>query len=93
METYGIRDLQRRPSEIVDRVDKTGRPALVTRRGRPAAVLMPLDEDALEDFVLANAPEFVASIDEAERDLRAGRSRPAAEVIAQIERDERGRRG
>jgi prevent-host-death family protein len=92
VETFGIRDLQRRPSEIVDRVDKTGRPVLVTRRGRPAAVLMPLDQDALEDFVLANAPEFVASIDEAERDLRSERSRSAAEVIAEIESDKHGRR-
>lgn len=90
MDTFGIRDLQRRSSEIVNRVNETGRPALVTRRGRPAAVLMPLDEDALEDFVLANAPEYVTSIDDAEEDLRAGRSRPAAEVLAEIEADERG---
>jgi prevent-host-death family protein len=89
METFGIRDLQRRSSEIVDRVKRTGRPALVTRRGRPTAVLMPIDEDALEDFVLANAPEFVASAEEADADLRARRTRPADDVLAEIDADER----
>ncbi len=31
MDSYGIRELQRRPSEIIEKVETTGRPALVTR--------------------------------------------------------------
>jgi len=85
METYGIRELQRRSSEIVDELERSRRPALVTRHGKPVAVLSPVDEDALEDFILANAPEFVASMAEAEDDGRRGRTRPLADVVAELD--------
>ncbi len=88
MDSYGIRELQRRPSEIIGKVETTGRPALVTRYGKLAAVLRPIDSDAFEDYVLANAPEFVASMEEADEDARKGRTRPAEEVLAEIEAEE-----
>lgn len=93
MESFGIRELQRRPSEIVEQVERTGRPALVTRYGKLAAILMPIDSEAFEDYVLANAPEFVASREEAEQDLREGRTRPAEEVFAEIKAEEDATRG
>ncbi len=85
VETYGIRELQRRSSEIVDELERSRRPALVTRHGKPVAVLSPIDDDALEDHILANAPEFVASMTEADEDGRAGRTRPLADVVAELE--------
>jgi prevent-host-death family protein len=85
MQTYGIRELQRRSSEIVDELERTRRPALVTRHGKPVAVLSPIDVDALEDFILANAPEYVASMAEAEEDAREGRTRPLADIVAELE--------
>lgn len=89
MERVGIRDLQRRSSEIVSEVERSRRPTLVTRYGRPAAVILPVDDDALEDYILANAPEFVAGMNEAEEDLSAERTRPAADVIAEIDAEEK----
>ncbi|MGI8946288.1 MAG: type II toxin-antitoxin system prevent-host-death family antitoxin [Thermoleophilaceae bacterium] len=88
MESFGIRDLQRRSSEIVEQVEKSGRPALVTRYGKLAAILMPIDSEAFEDYILTNAPEFVASREDAEEDLREDRTRPAHEVFAEIEGEE-----
>jgi prevent-host-death family protein len=88
VESYGIRDLQRRSSQIVREVEKTGRPALITRHGKVAAVLFPLDADEFEDYVLATAPEFVESFEEAERDLREGRTMPAEEFFAELDREE-----
>lgn len=85
MQTYGIRELQRRSSEIVDELERSRRPALVTRHGKPVAVLSPIDEDALEDFILANAPEYVASMTEAEEDAREGHTRPLADVVAELD--------
>jgi prevent-host-death family protein len=85
VQTYGIRELQRRSSEIVDELERSRRPALVTRHGKPVAVLSPIDEDALEDFILANAPEYVASMTEADQDAREGRTRPLADVIAELD--------
>jgi prevent-host-death family protein len=86
MTTISIRDLGRRPSQVVDEVVRTGRPAIITRRGRPVTAMVAVDPDQLEDFVLAHAPEFVRSRRAADADLRAGRARPAKEVFAEIER-------
>ncbi|MDQ3630087.1 MAG: type II toxin-antitoxin system Phd/YefM family antitoxin [Actinomycetota bacterium] len=88
MKTYGIRELQRRPGEIVDQVEQGRRPALVTRHGKPAAVLLPIDSDAFEAWVLANAPEYVADLEQAEVDLRERQTRPADEVLAEIEAED-----
>lgn len=87
MTTISIRDLGRRPSQVVDEVIRTGRPAIITRRGRPVTVMLAIDPDELEDFVLAHAPEFVRSRRAADADLRAGRTRPVDEVFAEIDPD------
>ena len=85
MEWVGIRELANRAGGIVDKVTSTGRPALITKRGRPVAALVPLDEEGLEDWVLANAPEFTRSMAEADADLAAGQTRPAFEVLDEFE--------
>ncbi len=84
MTTVSIRDLQRDTSEVVRRVGRTGRPAIVTNRGEPVAALVPLDPEALEDFVLANAPSFVRAMREADGALAGGRVRPADDVFADL---------
>jgi len=84
--TISIRDLGRRPSQVVDEVVRTGRPAIITRHGRPVTAMVAVDPDELEDFVLARAPEFVRSRRAADADLRAGRTRPAEEVFADLDR-------
>jgi prevent-host-death family protein len=86
MSTISIRDLGRRPSQVIDEVVRTGRPAIITRHGRPVTAMVAVDPDELEDFVLAHAPEFVRSTRAADADLRAGRARPADEVFAEIDR-------
>lgn len=86
MPTISIRDLGRRPSQVVDEVVRSGRPAIVTRHGRPVTALIAIDPDKLEDFVLAHAPEFVRATRAADADLRAGRVRAAADVFAEIDR-------
>jgi prevent-host-death family protein len=86
MVTISIRDLGRRPSQVVDEVVRTGRPAIVTRHGRPVTAMVAINPDELEDFVLAHAPEFVRATRAADADLRAGRVRTAADVFAEIDR-------
>ena len=54
MSIVSIRDLGRNPSGVVDEVARSGRPALVTRNGRPVAALVRLDQVALEDWALAS---------------------------------------
>lgn len=84
--TISIRDLGRRPSQVIDEVIRTGRPAIITRHGRPVTAMVAVDPDELEDFVLAHAPAYVRSMHAADADLRAGRARPADEVFAEIDR-------
>lgn len=86
MTTISIRDLGRRPSQVVDEVVRTGRPAIITRHGRPVTAMVAVDADELEDFVLAHASAFVRSTRAADADLQAGRARPADEVFADIDR-------
>ncbi|MGO9407834.1 MAG: type II toxin-antitoxin system Phd/YefM family antitoxin, partial [Acidimicrobiales bacterium] len=45
MATIGIRELANHTSAVVDEVNRTGRPALVTKNGRPVAVLAAIDEE------------------------------------------------
>ena len=87
MTTVGIRDLGRNPSEVVDEVSKTGRPAFITRNGRPVAVMLPISEDDLEDYVLANAPSFVRSRDQADRDFADHRTRSLRDALADMGED------
>ncbi|MBM3696615.1 MAG: type II toxin-antitoxin system Phd/YefM family antitoxin [Actinobacteria bacterium] len=86
MGTIGIRDLSRNASRVIDQVSSTGSPMIVTKHGRPVAAVVAVDPDALEDFVLATAPEYAAARRAADADLAAGRTRPAAAVFDQIRR-------
>ena len=86
MGTIGIRDLSRNASRVIDEVSSTGSPMIVTKHGRPVAAVVAVDADDLEDFVLANAPEYAADRRAADADLAAGRTRPAAAVFDEIRR-------
>lgn len=56
MAEIGIKELKATASQVIDDVEG-GAAYVVTKRGRPAAVLLPVDE--AEDIVLANADEFI----------------------------------
>lgn len=74
MPIVNMRELARSTSKVVGHVSRSKKPTFVTRSGHPVAVLMPIDELALEDWVLANAPEFVESMREGELDAKRGRT-------------------
>ena len=52
----GVKELKATASAIIDQVEG-GAAYVVTKRGRPAAVLLPIEE--AEDLVLANTDEYV----------------------------------
>jgi prevent-host-death family protein len=85
--TIGIRDLARNTSRVIEEVERSNEPALVTRHGRPAVAVVPIDHDELEDWILANAPEFVSGMRQAERDIAAGKLHRLHDVMAEIERE------
>jgi prevent-host-death family protein len=77
MAEIGIKELKSGASRVIDDVSN-GRSYVVTKRGRAAAVIVPL-EDA-EDLVLANAAEFVTLRRRAREAYRKGRSKPLREL-------------
>jgi len=75
-ETLPLAEIKAHLSEIVDRVEREHERVVLTRNGRPAAVIMsPADFEALEDTLdLLSDPEAMAAIAAAREDLRNGRS-------------------
>jgi prevent-host-death family protein len=67
----GVKDLKNDASRVIDDVAGGAR-YVVTKRGRPTALIMSMDD--AEDFVLAHAEEFVAMRREGRTAHRAGRS-------------------
>lgn len=72
MATVSIRDLTRNASGVVDDVTRTGRPALVTKRGRLVAAVVPIDAESVEDYVLGSSLDVIASLAEADAEIAAG---------------------
>ena len=56
MAEIGLKELKATASAVIERVEG-GAAYVVTKRGRPAAVLLPVEE--AEDLVLANADEYL----------------------------------
>jgi prevent-host-death family protein len=71
MAEIGIKALKATASSVIDQVE-SGSAYVVTKRGRPAAVLLPIDE--AEDIVLGNADEYVRQRRLARADYANGRT-------------------
>ena len=67
-----VRQLHNKTSEILAAA-KRDDPVVVTRYGKPIAVIHRLKAGELEDFVLLNHPRFKEALDEARADLAEGR--------------------
>lgn len=87
MSAVSIRDLANNASGVVAEVAESGRPAIVTKHGRPVAAVVPINGEDLEDFVLAHAPEYVEGRRRAEAELEAGRTRSLDRVLAELDED------
>lgn len=74
MAVVNVRELARNTSKVISEVAKSKRATLVTRNGHPVAVVVPVDPDAFEDWIMANTPEFIASLRQADADLKHGRT-------------------
>ena len=82
MATVNIRELARNTSKVIDDVAKRHRATLVTRAGRPVAAVVPIDAEALEDWILANAPEFVKGMRLADEEMKRGETVSFDDLLA-----------
>jgi prevent-host-death family protein len=83
-ETLPLAEIKAHLSEIVDRIEREHERILLTRHGRPAAVIMsPDDLASLEDTLeLLSDPEARAEIDAGRQDIAAGRTVTADDLRA-----------
>jgi prevent-host-death family protein len=88
MKTLALSEARKDLSNIVDEVSSNHEHVVITKQGRPKAVLMSPDEfeswqETLE--ILADKKAMTA-IARAERDIKAGRTRDWADVKARLKR-------
>jgi prevent-host-death family protein len=83
-ETLPLAEIKARLSEIVDRVEREHQRVVLTRNGRPAAVIMsPADLEALEDTLdLLSDPQAMKDLEAAREDVASGRVVTAEELRA-----------
>lgn len=72
--TVPVRELRSELSQVIDQVADLREHVVITRRGRPAAVLVPVDEyEALEETAeILSDPDTLAAIEEGRREAERG---------------------
>ncbi len=83
-ETLPLAEIKAHLSEIVDRIEREHERILLTRHGRPAAVIMsPDDLASLEDTLeLLSDPEGRAEIEAGRQDIAEGRTVTGEDLLA-----------
>jgi prevent-host-death family protein len=88
MSTIGIRELARHASSIINDIEQNKEPALITRRGRPVAYVLPVDSEEFEDFVLTHAPQFIEGMATADAELAARATVSLADARVELKADQ-----
>jgi len=85
MPKVGVRELKNRTSEILRAVREERAEYVVTYQGRPMAVLLPIDDEDLEDYVLSHHPQLVELRERAREAIRQGEFVTAEELRGLLE--------
>jgi antitoxin YefM len=74
-EHLSLADMKNRLSEVVDRLEREHGRVVVTKHGRPAAVMLSIEDlESLEETLeILSSPALVATIGEGRADAKAGR--------------------
>lgn len=86
MKTLPLSEAKIHLSALVDEVDSTQEHMTITRHGRPAAVLISIDEwDSIEETAFwTSVPDFEESLARAKEDVKAGRTFTTEQVRAWV---------
>ncbi|MCH8290853.1 type II toxin-antitoxin system prevent-host-death family antitoxin [Candidatus Poribacteria bacterium] len=82
MKFVNVGQLKAKTSEILRIVEKED--VVITRYGKPHAVLHRITEDELEDFVIVNHPEFKARRKQAKQAYQEGKTTDIDNLIQEI---------
>jgi antitoxin YefM len=85
-----LAEVKNRLSEVVDRLEREHGRVVITKHGRPAAVMLSLEDlESLEEtLAILSDPELVAAVGEADAEVAAGRTTRLSrqEALAEIRR-------
>jgi len=84
MKFVALRELRNDTSKLLDRLARED--VVVTRNGKPAAALVYLDEDLLEDFILSRHPTLLAEVAAARREYQKKGGLDHAAMKKRVER-------
>lgn len=76
MKFASVRELSQQPSRFVDLKE----PVIITKHGKPVRALISMDEEELEDFILAQKLGLEREIDKALERSRAGLNVPSEKL-------------
>lgn len=84
--TLSLKELRPRLPDVIARIDGRLDRYVVTKRGRPMAVMMSVDdyEALMETLDILADPHAMASLRRGEADTRKGRTRSWAEIKASL---------
>jgi antitoxin YefM len=73
-------------TELLDEIEEIHEHVVITRNGRPAAVVMSQDEyeSLIETLEVLSDPELMAALAESDEDVAAGRVQPWEEVKREL---------
>jgi antitoxin YefM len=76
-EQLSLADVKNRLSEVIDRVERQHGRVVITKHGRPAAVLLSIEDlDSLEETLeVMRDPGLIDAVREAETEVAAGRTK------------------
>lgn len=74
--------LKNRAADVLNQINETHRPVIITQNGEPRAVLQ--DPKSYEN--MRNAIGILKLLNQGEEDIKAGRTNPQEEVFANIEK-------
>ncbi|MGV2902104.1 type II toxin-antitoxin system Phd/YefM family antitoxin [Microbacterium sp. AGC62] len=88
VQTISVSEAKDRFSQLVEAVDTTHEAVTITRHGRPAVVMLSVDDlEALQaTLALLQDPQHAEEVAEADADIAAGRTLSLAEVREQLAR-------
>jgi antitoxin YefM len=85
-----LAEVKNRLSEVVERLEREHGRVVITKHGRPAAVMLSLEDlESLEEtLAILSDPELVAAVGEADAEVAAGRTTRLSrqEALAEIQR-------
>jgi antitoxin YefM len=85
-----LAEVKNRLSEVVDRLEREHGRVVITKHGRPAAVMLSLEDlESLEEtLAILSDPELMAAVEEADAEVAADSTTRLSEqeALAEIER-------